>query len=70
MEAVIDEADGAPTPPGGLLQPGASWVSDIAEPYRGSDGSWLCSWAVLIAEVDEGRRVQRHALSRRGGSSR
>jgi hypothetical protein len=29
---------------------------------RGLEGSWLCSWAVLIAEVDEKRRIQ-HAPS-------
>jgi hypothetical protein len=35
----------------------ASWMRRVGCLDRGSDGSWLCSWAVLIAEVDG-----RHAL--------
>jgi hypothetical protein len=35
----------------------ASWMRRVGSLDRGSDGSRLCSWAVLIAEVDG-----RHAL--------
>lgn len=35
----------------------ASWTRYVGDLDRDSGGSWLCSWAVLIAEVDGRHRV-------------
>lgn len=65
-DRTVDWVDGAPTPSGACSQPSASWVCPVGEVGPGSCDTWLCSRAVLIAEVD-GKRRARSAPSVEGG---
>jgi len=47
----------------------ASWASHVGVSDRGSGGSWWCSWAVLIAEVDGGVRSYQPPATVGAGSS-
>jgi hypothetical protein len=68
LDATVDEADGAPTPSGARSQSSASWMRPIGAVGRSSNEPWLCSRAVLIAEVD-GKRRARSSPSPEGGRS-
>lgn len=51
--------------PGLCSKPSASWARHAGDyANRGSGDPWLCSWVVLVAEVDERRLVR--ALTRSG----
>lgn len=69
LDTEVDEADGAPTPSGACSQPGASRGRRVGEAGRRSDGTWLCSRAVLVAEVDGKRRARSSPFEERGRSS-
>jgi hypothetical protein len=73
--SAVDAAGGVKPVRRFTSEPSASWGCCVGEKTlrlrrgfshshadRGLEGSWLCSWAVLIAEVDEKRRIQ-HAPS-------
>jgi len=62
-------AEGASTPPGGF-PPSPAQAGRASSIARAGDRAvlWLCSWAVLVAEVDERRPVQVNH-SRRAASS-
>lgn len=57
LDAAVGAANGAPTPSGVRSPSSASWARRIDAVGRRSNGPWLCSRAVLIAEVDEKRRA-------------
>lgn len=68
LDATVDKANGAPTPSGARSQSSASWMRPIDAVGRSSSDPWLCSRAVLIAEVD-GKRRARSSPSAEGGRS-